>query len=294
MLTFLFLVNRYYDYYPLLEEAAKEKKVHIDIIEYDDITITYKDNQSIVTVKGQPISKYDLVHFRHITPSIEKTITLSEYFLHSGSILVDPAFSFSVPWAEGKAFDYMRLSHSDIPIISCDFLSKKEFERKGDYTYPLIVKMTTGSQGEGISMCTNKSEVLALFDTYNTDLVVQEYISNDGDIRVLVIGDEVVGAMKRKSANEKEFRNNFSLGGTVDIFDLDDQGKEIALRSARAMRYTIAGVDLIWSKKEACWKVIEVNRSPQFGGFMKATGINVPQVIIDCFIKTCSQEKSSV
>ena len=52
--------------------------------------------------------------------------------------------------------------------------------------------------------------------------MLQEYIPNDGDYRVLVLGEKVLGVMKRVSPNKEEFKNNYSAGGKVEVADLPE------------------------------------------------------------------------
>jgi RimK family alpha-L-glutamate ligase len=110
---------------------------------------------------------------------------------------------------------------------------------------------------------------------------LQEYIKNDGDFRVWVLGEKVLGVMKRSSADKKEFRNNYSAGGNVEVADLPEEVKEIAVKAAKVCGLAVAGVDVAFRdfdvKKPVIW---EVNKGPQFKGFMKATGIDVPMEIV--------------
>jgi ribosomal protein S6--L-glutamate ligase len=114
--------------------------------------------------------------------------------------------------------------------------------------------------------------------------LAQEYIKNDGDYRVIVMGNKVLGAMKRSRQVEGEFRNNFSRGGKVEVAWLSEEAKALCVRAASACGLAIAGVDLVFEddnpNKPMFW---EVNRGPQFKGFMQATGIDVPREIIKLF-----------
>ena len=115
--------------------------------------------------------------------------------------------------------------------------------------------------------------------------MLQEYIENDGDYRVLILGEKVLGVMKRTrvkhSGNDKEFRNNYSVGGKVEVADLPEEIKQLAVKAARVCGLAVAGVDVAFRdfdmKKPVIW---EVNKGPQFSGFMKATGIDVPMEIV--------------
>ena len=111
--------------------------------------------------------------------------------------------------------------------------------------------------------------------------MLQEFIPNDGDYRVLVLGKKVLGVMKRSSQSKEEFRNNYSAGGKVEVADLPEEVKQLAVKAAEVCGLAVAGVDVAFRdydfKKPVIW---EVNKGPQFKGFMKATGIDVPREIV--------------
>ena len=56
---------------------------------------------------------------------------------------------------------------------------------------------------------------------------------------------------------------------------------DLAVRAAKSCGIAIAGVDVAFRDKERKRPVVwEVNKGPQFKGFMKATGIDAPAEIV--------------
>jgi RimK family alpha-L-glutamate ligase len=111
--------------------------------------------------------------------------------------------------------------------------------------------------------------------------MLQEYIPNSGDYRVLVLGTKVLGVMKRSSQSKEEFRNNYSAGGKVEVAQLPEEIKQLAVKAAEVCGLMVAGVDVAFRDNDLNRPVIwEVNKGPQFKGFMKATGIDVPAEIV--------------
>jgi ribosomal protein S6--L-glutamate ligase len=108
--------------------------------------------------------------------------------------------------------------------------------------------------------------------------LVQEYIeeSHGKDIRVLVVGGNVVACMRRSSIGD-EFRSNFHLGGTVEKVDISPEFKKIAIEAASILGLEIAGVDLLESERGAL--VLEVNSSPGLEGIEKASGENIAAAV---------------
>jgi len=147
---------------------------------------------------------------------------------------------------------------------------------------PLVIKLLEGTQGKGVVLAETKkaaSSVLSAFRQLKANILVQEFIKEaDGkDIRALVIGDEVVGAMER-TAPEGDFRANIHLGGDGKEVILSEDEKKIAIKAARTLGLGIAGVDLIKSKRGLL--VIEVNSSPGLEGIEAATGKDIASRMI--------------
>jgi len=116
------------------------------------------------------------------------------------------------------------------------------------------------------------------------DVLIQEYVaeSHGKDIRVIIVGDEVVAAMRRR-ARGREFRSNFHLNGTVEPVDLAPEYAEVARRAARVLGLNIAGVDLLEGADGPM--VLEVNSSPGLQGIESASGVDVAGAIVDHAIR---------
>jgi ribosomal protein S6--L-glutamate ligase len=142
---------------------------------------------------------------------------------------------------------------------------------------PVILKLLAGTHGKGVMLGRDLDEIQASLETVwalNQTLLIQEFIKDSAgeDIRVLVIGGRVIGAMKR-TAKLGSFRANVHQGANVAEYPVDEQLEWLALRAAEVMKLEIAGVDLV--KGRDGYEVIEVNSAPGFEGFEKATGKNV-------------------
>ena len=142
---------------------------------------------------------------------------------------------------------------------------------------PVILKLMSGTHGKGVMLGKDLDEIQASLETVwalNQTLLIQEYVDHDpgADIRVLVVGGRVLGAMKR-TAQLGRFRANVHQGARVESYPLTDELEWLALQAAETMGLDIAGVDLVEGRHG--YLVIEVNSAPGFEGFEKATGKNV-------------------
>jgi ribosomal protein S6--L-glutamate ligase len=110
-------------------------------------------------------------------------------------------------------------------------------------------------------------------------VLIQEFVeeSRGTDVRAFVVGDQVIGAMRR-TASGSDFRSNLHQGGQSEAIDLPRDYQETALRSAQILGLRIAGVDMLESDRGPL--VLEVNSSPGLQGIERATGRNIAADII--------------
>ena len=151
---------------------------------------------------------------------------------------------------------------------------------------PLVMKLLSGTQGIGVMRVRDVKEAGPIIDTLSEldqMICLQKFLPNPGeDIRVFLVGGEVVAAMKRKAA-PNEWRSNIHIGGRGTAHKPTREESEAATKAAEAVGVEIAGVDLISVENEPY--VIEVNASPGFHGLLEATGINAAEKIASYAIR---------
>lgn len=149
---------------------------------------------------------------------------------------------------------------------------------------PVVVKPVRGRQGSGVACLTpgqRLPEPLAFELDQGNGLLVQAFIDPAvrRDLRVLVVGGQVVGAMALTPA-AGEFRANFHLGARSRAVDPSPEIAAAALGAAEAVGLEIAGVDLMRLENGRIL-VLEANYAPGFRGLEQATGLDVAGRIID-------------
>ena len=163
-----------------------------------------------------------------------------------------------------------------VPITYSD--DSERAVKEGGLKFPLILKSSSGSQtGVGvIIMESMKSlhptvQMLSFLQPY-VDLLVQEYIKIDYDIRVLVVNGEVLASMRRNVMDD-DIRSNASLGAKTETIELTEIEKETAIKVAKLVEGNLVGVDLLPAKdreKEQPY-ILEVNATPGLGGVEEVT-----------------------
>jgi len=151
--------------------------------------------------------------------------------------------------------------------------------------WPAVVKIMAGSYGKGVYKVKGKQnfqDFIEFAHGIKTDeaIIVQEYIDTapGEDLRVWVVGDRCLGAMRRAS-KDGSFKANITRGGVGENYPLTAEIEDIALRTAKALGLELAGIDLLFGPDG--FLVCEANSSPGFEGFERATGVDVASAIID-------------
>jgi ribosomal protein S6--L-glutamate ligase len=147
----------------------------------------------------------------------------------------------------------------------------------------VVIKPIFGSLGQGMVRTDNPEvarRVVRTLDQVRAVFYVQQAIDHGGrDVRVLVVGGRVLGAIERR-APAGEWRTNVALGGTARGFDLPESWARLALRAAAAVGADYAGVDLLPARDGRVF-VLEVNGIPGWEGLQAATGIDVAGALVD-------------
>ena len=231
------------------------------------------DYDAVIPRIGHSITKHGVAVLRHLEQLDVWTANTSQGILQS----------------RDKLHSSQILARNRIPTPRTAYVrDMKDIERAIDAVggLPVVVKVTQGTQGQGVFLRHTLREtgnlVQGLLVTGKA-VLIQEYIaeSHGKDIRALVVGGKVVASMRRK-ARGREFRSNYHLNGTVEKVEISDEYAEVACRAARVLGLNVAGVDLLEGNDGPL--VLEVNSSPGLEGIEKASKVNVAGAIIDYVI----------
>ncbi len=148
---------------------------------------------------------------------------------------------------------------------------------------PVVVKLLEGTQGLGVVLAETKKaaeSVIGAFRQLDANILVQQFIKEAGgsDIRAFVVGGKVVAAMRRQSP-PGDFRANLHRGGRAEVIKLAPAERSTAVRAAKSMGLSVAGVDLLQSDEGPM--VLEVNSSPGLEGIETASGLDIADLIIE-------------
>lgn len=151
--------------------------------------------------------------------------------------------------------------------------------------YPLVIKPIVGSWGRGVMPLRDKDTTEAIIEmrdiedgSHDRIYYLQEMIKRPPrDIRAIVVGDQVVGAMYRRSNGE--FKTNIALGGNPELCEVTKEIEDLCIKASSAVGGGILGIDLMEDESRGML-VHEVNNTVEFKGIAKVAKKNIPEEMI--------------
>jgi len=156
--------------------------------------------------------------------------------------------------------------------------------------YPLVIKPIVGSWGRGVIPLKDRETADAIIEVRELSdgpldriYYLQEMIKRPPrDIRVIVIGDQVISAMYRTSSGS--FKTNIALGAEPILCEITKELEDVCMKASKAVGGGILGVDIMEDEKRGL-VVHEVNNTVEFKGLSKVSKKNIPKEMIDFAIK---------
>lgn len=268
-----------------LKEAAEARGHNLDILNTTRCNVNIASHRPTLTYDGAMLRGFDAV-----IPRIGASIT--QY-----GLAVLRQFEMQGVWplnesvAIGRSRDKLRsmqiLAKHGIGLPLTAYANDPKAAEeiiKAVKGPPVVIKLLEGTQGIGVVLAETMSSAKSVIEAFrgaNVNILVQEFIAEAGgtDIRALVVGGKVVGAMKRKGAPD-DFRSNLHRGGSAEVVKITPTERSTAVSAARRMGLNVCGVDMLRSDHGPV--VMEVNSSPGIEGIEKATGQDLATKIIEC------------
>ena len=258
----LYSVKRIYD--------SAEKKGHkVEILDPYQFLLSINKGSFSLKYSNEPFKGADVFIPRLGAGISDHSLNLLKHLEYAGYHVINTAQSISIARDKIHSLQYLAFHGFSVPNSSFGpnpAFFQSALENVGGV--PVIIKLPRSSQGNGvmkISMIDESQSISDVMWSIQQDTIVQEFISNQpmSDIRVLVVGKKVIGAVRRM-VPKNEFRSNHNRGGVLKEFKLNNEIEDIAIRAATLCGLDIAGIDFL--ENENGYVILEVNSSPGFKG----------------------------
>ena len=259
--------------------AAKKTGVDLVPVQYDELTLRQDNTKFEILFQDRPLSDFDLFYFRAVGGATEWAYLLLDYARKHKIPVVDEYLQAWGPYRRAKSFSGIIFQKNGVNYPRTSFVSgeKELLKEVRDYRFPFILKVSTGGRhGVGTFMIDKQSTLEKAIKgrLKRSSFLLQEYIPNDGDYRLMTVGYQVLGGFKRRQ-KEAGLLLNRSVGPSEVLKKIPDQVKNEAEKAVKVLKVEIASIDMVIDERDQRPVIIEVNEAPEFRVFGKRTGIDV-------------------
>lgn len=279
--------DQFLDFAEWLQTAANEQNIRTTIYKNNEL-LAYLTSHSLTFISSTNKELPDFVIFTDKDIYLAKQLELLGVRVFNSAQAIDTS--------DDKIATYQMLAQEKLPIpntiIAPKLFGTAKIQDINFITYviktlgfPMIIKEAYGSFGEQVYLIQNKKEMIdKIYEINGKAFIFQEFIESSygTDLRLHVVGDQVVSSMKRRSKDD--FRANITAGGKMQAYEPNSVEAELAVAATKAIHADFAGVDLLFGPNGTPI-ICEVNSNAHIRNMFHCTGINVADYIIQYIVE---------
>lgn len=271
--------NKFLDYAEMLQTAANRLHSNVKILKNTDL-VSLLSPTKLDLLPHSPLPEYIVF--------TDKDIYLAKQLEYLGLPVFNTANAIAI--SDDKIATYQELARVNLPIpktiiapkvfLEASFPEKMVDKAINELGLPLIIKEAFGSFGEQVYLVHTRNELTQkITEIGNKPFIFQEFISSSYgvDIRLQVVGNQVVAGMKRKASND--FRANVTAGGTMEPYTPTPEESQLAIAATKAIGAHFAGVDLLFGEDGPL--ICEINSNAHIRNLLDCTAINAADFIME-------------
>ena len=252
-----------------------------------DVSSEISNEGSRFWLGQEEVTSVDVCFVRSFGPGTceqsTRRISMVEHMELSGIRVVNPCYSFRR--ARDKYSTQYSLAMAGLPIANTYTTESMERAyRRSQEMGVCVYKPILSSMGKGSLKFDHPDLAYNAWKSLSRlgqPLIIQEYLENPGrDIRVFVVGDEVVGSAYKYGVPGK-WKTNVAQGARMVDEPIPEEMLEMGVRAAKALGLDYAGVDIMETDRGPV--VLEANGSPGWQALKKATGVDIAEKIVEYF-----------
>lgn len=229
----------YIDWFKL---EAELQNIELKLITREELTIGIKNNKKCIFLYNKRV--FEPPHFA-IVRTIEPILNLH---LEDLNIKVFNSYETS-SICNHKSLTYHYINQLNIPMVDTFYTQIENFPAQPSIDFPLVIKEAMGRGGKQVYLIKDQVSWESIQSQLTSnDIVIQDAnVALGKDVRVFVIGHEIIGAVLRQS--DTDFRANYRLGGSVKSYELDQKEKKIVKKIINHFNFDLVGIDFLVSKE---------------------------------------------
>lgn len=181
----------------------------------------------------------------------------------------------------------LRQAGISVPRSRVAYTEQSALAAAEDLGYPLVLKPTVGSWARLVARADDEDQLAQLLEHraampnpaqhvyYLQQYVDKKSEAGHADLRVFVVGDEVVAAIRRTAPH---WVTNTARGAQAENQPVTDELREMSLAAAEALGGGVLALDLFETPDGLM--VNEANHNMEFKNSIEPTGVDIPARIL--------------
>src|SRR5690625_1689008 len=224
-------------YIEWFQAEAKKQQIELILFYREELAVGVSHKAYEIYINGYAQPLPDFIVNRSIEPVLQD-------FFHTCHI---PIFNDgeTARIANHKALTHLELSKLNIPMLPTFFIHGRALPNKLPLPYPVMIKAVSGRGGKEVYFIDYDTS----WKEFRRHATNQEYIVQSTnvqlgkDVRVFVIGREIIAAVLRY--NKNDFRANFKLGGKAIPYTLSQEDRQMIDRITNRFQFGLVGIDFL-------------------------------------------------
>ncbi|MEI6054350.1 MAG: RimK/LysX family protein [Candidatus Saccharibacteria bacterium] len=258
-------------------EVSKTSKSDIILERYKKLNYEIDVNGCpyIILPDGRDLADIGLVYFKAYSLYMEHAMAIVSYLRANKVPFMDKELTGGV--SRSKLSELFALACNKVSVpqtkIVTGIKNLPDYESLSKiFGDKIVIKDAFGDRGKNNFLVVDSDSYIKAIDRLKdvNVFIIQRFIENDGFLRILLMGGEVVQIVSRSSVAHKnplKSHLNKPHGGAnaveLDVVGFDTDVIAIVRHAAAVMRRNVAGVDIVQDKNSKKWYVLEVNYNPE-------------------------------
>ena len=280
-----------------LSKILSAEKIQAEAAFFGEIEFFIETGNVEAFINKEPIKKISTIFFRKVGIYRNEACVLANIALKNKINFLDNLYVWSNEPSKMKQTFTLAFNDVSVPkTYYSPYYDNEKIQRAIEFLkLPVIVKLSRSNRGKGVFLARSEEEVQRILKDVDREAIIQEFIPNEFDYRILVLGGSAAIAEKRIHSEKEEFRNNVSLGAKeefIEISEIPERIIKLAQIAAKVGNIQVAGVDIVSSGEESY--VLEINRTPAFTHTGESSEIKqLANFLIQCEGKNNESKKAN-
>lgn len=278
-----------------MAEAAKARRAKVQVLDPLKVEMHLDGHAAHLYHRRKPLPRFDAVIPRIAASINNYGLAVVNQFGLTGVVLVNDATAIAQSRNKMRCLQLLSSHGIDIPAT---VMAQSARDLKDMVPLvggmPVLVKLLHGRPG--VMVCESTTSLEAALEAVlglGQNILIQQYVKGrkGRDIRVLVVGGQVVAAVRRTPRTGRFYRT-LGRGAAFEKVDLPRAYEHAASKAARLVGLEVAAVDML--DDEGGPKVFEVNSSPSLPELEAATGKDLAGLVVEHALELVQRQQAGL